>query len=268
MLNKKYLIIVEGSRDEINVFSKIFSKYGYKIATSSIDFKKMDEISFETLTKDNVDIVIAKSNQSRIHDLVIKFDNKIEDIEKFFNFESNHFQGIFLVFDVDHNDKDDLEKMYNQFNSEDSGLLLVSSPSLEVYGDPNYNKDREDKFSNISKEYKGKLNLYYQSKYKCNVREFIANNFGSLSINYLKKNTEEFNERNILEHPGLVIRRINELNVRHNYFINDVKYTECIYRYYTTVIYVMIAHIEGLTREIDNYQITLDFFTNNANSKK
>ena len=42
MLNKKYLIIVECSRDEINVFSKIFSKYGYKIATSSIDFRKMD----------------------------------------------------------------------------------------------------------------------------------------------------------------------------------------------------------------------------------
>lgn len=44
----------------------------------------MDENSFETLTKDNVDIVITKSNKSRIHDIVIKFDNKIEDIEKFF----------------------------------------------------------------------------------------------------------------------------------------------------------------------------------------
>lgn len=264
MVNKKYLIIVEGSRDEVNVFSKVFSKYGYKVATSSIDFKKIDEVSFETLTKNNVDIVIAKSNQSRIHDIVIKFDNRIEDIEKFFNFESNQFQAIFLVFDVDHNDKDDLEKMFSQFNSEDSGLLLVSSPSLEVYGDPNYNKVREDKFFNITKEYKAKLNLYYQKEYKCNVWEYITNNFDSLSINFLKKNTEEFNERNILEHPNLVIEKINEINVRNNYSINNVKFTECIYRYYTTVIYVMIAYIEGLTREIDSYQKVLDFFTNNT----
>ena len=62
MLNKKHLIIVEGSRDEINVFSKIFSKYGYKIATSSIDFRKMDEISFETLTKNNVDYLKVPVN--------------------------------------------------------------------------------------------------------------------------------------------------------------------------------------------------------------
>ena len=33
-----------------------------------------------------------------------------------------------------------------------------------------------------------------------------------------------------------------------------------VYRYFTTVIYVCIAYIKGLTREIDNYNIVKDFF--------
>jgi len=60
-----------------------------------------------------------------------------------------------------------------------------------------------------------------------------------------------------MEHPQFVLKKINELNER-----EDIS-SDChpvYYRYFTTVIYVCVAYIKGLTKEIDNVDLIKEFF--------
>lgn len=75
---------------------------------------------------------------------------------------------------------------------------------------------------------------------------------------FLEKNRAEFNETNIMEHPQLIVAKINCLNERVNLPNKSDSYV--IYRYFSTVVYVAIASSLGLTREIDNYEIVKSFF--------
>lgn len=269
-MNKKYLIIVEGKKDEVKIFSNLLIKLGFKVESGKdIDFGKTNfkEVS-ETFTMNNLEVLILHSAQSRIHDIVIKFDNSKDDIERFFGFATNYFQGIFLIFDIDHNDNDDVKNMFEKFQDEYSGLLLVSSPCIEVLGDLDNKIIGKKKFYDLSKEYKGVLNLFFDKNYQCNVWEYISDNFFELLLKALEKNYNDFNEKNIMEHPRLVIEKINEKNIRNNYKSGGKMITECHFEYFTTVVYVFIAFIFGLTSEINNYSKVKDFFKNNIGLKQ
>lgn len=95
--------------------------------------------------------------------------------------------------------------------------------------------------------------------------EYIQRNFESLALKFLDYNQHEFDSNNVMEHPSLVIDKINKLNERKNWTENGEKMSECRYRYYTTVIYVLLAFVFGLTIEIDNYSKVRDFLTKNSN---
>ena len=69
---------------------------------------------------------------------------------------------------------------------------------------------------------------------------------------FLKQNYIDFNEPNIMEHPSLVIKKINQENIREDNYV--------YYRYFTTVIYVCIAYALGLTKQIENYNEVYSFF--------
>ena len=60
-----------------------------------------------------------------------------------------------------------------------------------------------------------------------------------------------------MEHPEYVLQQINLLNDRT--YIND-DFQPVLYRYFTTTLYVCIAYILGLTKEIDNSIIVENFF--------
>ena len=165
-----------------------------------------------------------------------------------------------MIFDIDHNDKQDVEDMFKMFQDEYSGLLLVSSPCIEVLCDLDNKIIGKKKFYDLSKEYKGCLNSFFDKNYHCNVWEHISNNFFELLLKALEKNYNDFKEKNIMEHPHLVIEKINEKNIRKNYKSGDKTITECYFEYFTTVVYVFIAFIFGLTNEINNYSKVKDFF--------
>lgn len=268
-MNKKYLIIVEGEVDEVDIFEKIFLSLGFKVSRDkTLNFKNINlDLASKIFSNLDKDIYIVHSIQNKIHDIVIKFDKQTEDIEKFFGLSSNFFQGIFLIFDIDHNDKEDVDLMFNKFQDEYTGLLLVSSPSIEVLADINNKILGKTKFNSLTKEYKGKLNSYFDTNHHCNVWEYISNNFFNLLIKVLEKNYNDFKENNIMEHPKLVIEKINQLNIRNNYQCNGKTITECEYHYFTTVIYVFVAFVFGLTLEINNYSKVLNFFRNYTNKK-
>ena len=255
-MGNKYLLIVEGAKTEQKIFSSVLKKYGFNVTVESKKLE-IDKFTFDytNYEKDQKEIIIVQGHRNRIHDFLKLFDSNESDLDRLFSNCSNCFQGIFLIYDVDHNNEKDIEKMFNKFPEETGGLLLLSSPCIEVLGE--YDHSHILKYNHL-KEYKSYLNNFYNKNYGLSVEEYIIENFEELCLYYLEKNKEDFNEENIMEHPRLIIDKINSLNKRMN--CNDKEKSYVIYNYLTTVVYVFIAYINGLTKEINNYSLVRDFF--------
>ena len=253
-MNNNILLIVEGSVYEQNLFGDIFSKYGFNTIVSKQKMNVDGVGQFEKfeyqLNKSN--IVIIQGPRNRIHDFLKLYDENEMSIEKAFSYSYAFFSGIFLIYDVDHNDCDDVELMYKRFSDESTGMLLLSSPCIEVIADYDRNRS-ESRYSHL-KEYKSDINKHYDGT----TNDFIKNNFNELMLYFLEKNYKDFEETNIMEHPGLIVKSINSLNDRVN--CKNAEESYVIYRYFSTVVYVAIAYANGLTREIDNYENVYSFF--------
>lgn len=254
-ITKKYLFITEGSCDEQTIFEKILIKYGFNVVSNNV-FVGQDGLQQVELSSNKDNVIIIQGPRNRISDFLKHYNKNQEDLESFFNFCKNEFQGIFLIYDVDHNSEQEIVDMFNMFNDESSGMLLLSSPCLEVLGD--FDKTRNFLMYHHLSEYKHELNKHYDLDLATNTIDYIVDHFEELVVFYLDKNRNEFNENNIMEHPGLIIPLINKYNERINLDNKEESYV--IYRYFTTVLYVAIAYINSLTIEIDNYQIVKDFF--------
>ena len=260
-MNKNILLIVEGHVFEKSIFGDAFLKYGFNTIVSN---QKMDVEGigqFEKfqyqLNKNN--IVIIQGPKNRIHDFLKMFNENEMSIEKVFSYTYAFFSGIFLIYDVDHNDCDDVEAMFKRFSDETTGMLLLSSPCIEVIAD--FNRERgETKFAHL-KEYKAEINTFYKGR----TNEFINDNFDTLMLYFLEKNTKEFNELNVMEHPSLIVKSINLFNERIN--CEDKEQSYVIYRYFSTVIYVAIAFANGLTKEINNYETVKSFLLKRIEKK-
>lgn len=253
-MNKNILLIVEGSVTEPNIFNDVFLKYGFNTIVSGEKMDIEDAGQFEkfeyNLDKNNV--VIIQGPRNRIHDFLKLYNENEMSIEKAFSYPYAFFSGIFLIYDVDHNDCDDVEQMFIKFSDESTGMLLLSSPCVEVIAD--YNRERgESKYSHLS-EYSADINEHYKGA----TNAFIVNNFNDLMLYFLTKNYNDFKETNVMEHPNRILEFINKYNDRVN--CEDKEQSYVIYRYFSTVVYVAIAYANGLTREIDNYENVYSFF--------
>ena len=153
-MGKNILLIVEGSVSEQNVFGDVFTKYGFSVTISKEKMNVEDVGQFEcfqySLNENNV--VIIQGPRNRIHDFLKLYDSNEMEIERAFSYSYAFFQGIFLIYDVDHNDEEDVTAMFNKFQDESTGMLLLSSPCLEVVGD--YNRERDKEIYHRITEYK------------------------------------------------------------------------------------------------------------------
>lgn len=252
-MKNKILLVVEGKKDEPDILLDVLKNYGIKAV--NIGPINVETIGNFDLYKfdDNKDlIVIAAGPRNRIHDFLMLIKKKDLIIERFFNFSYASFHSIFLIYDVDHNDCDDVEEMFSYFCDESKGMLLLNSPCLEVLAD--YDRDRKLLECHRLTEYKTLINNYYNGQTKNHIKQ----NFNQIMIYFLKKNVEDFKEENVMEHPHLVLEKVNKLNERVN--MKDKKLSYVRYRYFTTVLYVAIANALNLTREIKNYRAILNFF--------
>lgn len=252
-MNKNILLIVEGSVTEPSIFIDVFLKYGFNTIVSGEKMDIEDAGQFEkfqySLEKNNV--VIIQGPRNRIHDFLKLYNENEMSIERAFSYPYAFFSGIFLIYDVDHNDCDDVEEMYKKFADETTGMLLLSSPCIEVIAD--YNRERrEDRFSHLS-EYVADINEHYKGA----TNKFIVGNFNDIMLYFLDKNYKDFNEPNVMEHPNKIVEFINKYNDRIN--CKDKEQSYVIYRYFSTVVYVAIAYANGLTKQIDNYQKVKEF---------
>ncbi len=254
-MNNNILLIVEGSRDEQNIFSDVFLKYGFSpiVSDEKMDIDGVGQFDKYEYSLNNSSVVIIQGPKNRIHDFLKMFNENEMSIEKAFSYAYAYFSGIFLIYDVDHNDCDDVEEMYNRFCDESTGMLLLSSPCIEVIGD--YNQNRTEETYHHLSEYKADINSHYNGQ----AYEFIKNNFEKSMLYYLKKNYELFNESNIMEHPKLIVEWINKYNDRVNCKNKEESYV--VYRYFSTVVYVSIAYANGLTKKIDNYNDVVKFLS-------
>ncbi len=268
-MNKSFLIIVEGKVFEKELFNNIFLRYGYEVRVIDESIRipiNDDYIEFLTteLNSEKNNVIIAQGPKTKIDDFVKLFNNQTMDFSRFFNKCPDYFGGVFLIYDVDHNSNESVNSMFDKFNDESTGLLLLSSPCIEVLGDCDHQEENKELIVSSLKKYKAVLNNKYNlsnSRY-ANIFDYIVNNFENCVLYFLNKNTIDFNNKNVLEHPELVKDKINSSNIRKT-TIDD---KECsIFRYFTTVLYVSIAYIKGLTKEIDNYEIVKKFFESKIN---
>lgn len=262
-MNKKFLIITEGEVTEPNFLVPLFQKYGLRVLhTKQIDVKINDETTIFTEYQSKMydkDIIIAQGPRNRIRDLMKLFKNNSYDLERFFEKSSELFAGIFLIYDVDQTLNDVLEESFNKFNNEQDGLLLISSPCIEVLAHENDFPLTEIKGKHLSKIYKPRIKEYINNKYQCSLQDYLINNFEKNALKYLEQNVNDFNCKNVMEHPGLVISKVNLINKR---TLLEDNIVEVNYRYFTTVIYVCLAYITGLTKEIDNSDILKEVLEN------
>ena len=196
-------------------------------------------------------IVVIQGPRNRISDLLKLFKKEHISLDKWLLKSYGIFAGVFWIYDVDHTTKEELDEMFNNFQDESTrGLLLVSSPCIEVVAD--INRTNELNCGHLY-EYKKEMNLKLEKICGKHTKQYIIDNFERLILYYLEKNFKESNNPNIMEHPSFIVKKINELNERGDPTI-------VLYRYFTTVIYCSIAFIFGLTKEIDNYEIVKNFF--------
>ncbi len=254
-MSKSILLIVEGSVDEQTVFGHAFSRYGFHtvVCKEKLDIQDVGLFQKYTYSSEKENIVIIQGPRTRIHDFLKLIRDTNVSIEKVFSFRYAQFQNIFLIYDVDHNDCDDVKTMFELFSDESTGMLLLSSPCLEVIAD--YNRKRTiEKYTHLS-EYKSDINRYYNGQ----TFDFIDKHFEEIMLYFLDKNYLDFHEPNIMEHPHLLLEKINRFNERVNKKNRNDSYV--IYRYFSTVIYVAVACANSLTKEIDNYKQVREFFS-------
>lgn len=248
---EKYLFIVEGEKTEKTIFGDFFESLGFNIVNCK---EKMTNdydivVSEEEYVNGVKNIVLIQGPRNRIHDILL--NNNVElsidniNIETVFGFKPNDFIGIFWIYDVDHNGDEDIIKMFEKFNDENgNGLLLLSSPCIEVLG--SFDDTKEFRGTHL-KKYKALLNKYYDSHGFGNVEKYIINNFYKCLLHFLDKNYIDFEDSNIMNHPYEIIEFINKNNTR----IHDDN--SVCYRYFSTVVYCAIAYVLGYTKKIDNY---------------
>lgn len=159
-----------------------------------------------------------------------------------------------MVYDVDHTSKEALAQMLCKFNDETSGLLVLSSPCIEILSEPN--RVFEIKVDHLE-QYKTERKKWVQDNFSDSVEHYIINNFEDLVLAFLAKNCEESGSNNVMEHPEFVLKQINTFNER-TYISKD--FQPVLYRYFTTTLYVCIAYILGLTKEVENGRKVANFF--------
>ena len=260
-MSRHILLIVEGAVTEPKVFGKIFKKYGFEVIKKGKLNKTLENseylINSNEYKKENNTITIVQGTHSMLNHVIKSYDANTDNFESFFTECSDCYNGIFFVYDVDHTTNENLERLSIILNNETEGMLLLSSPCLEILSEPKRINPIE---VNKLREYKKERNIECHEVYKKDTLSYIIENFESLILYFLEQNFKDFNEPNIMNHPSLIINKINQNNIREESYVN--------YRYFTTVIYVCIAHALGLTKQIENYNDVYHFFKSKINTKE
>ena len=254
---RNYLLIVEGSIMEPTIFNYVLPQYGFNVVKIREQLSSDSDFTKTEFSSDKDTIFIVQGPKNRVKDLMdTEVDLNSDNLSRKFFGPDVYFAGIFLIYDTDHNLKEQLERAYFKFNDSSEGLLILSAPCIEALGEFDVNFIYEDSsFEN----YKTRLNQHYQDIYGMNTKEYIQCNFNKLILESLihnkdtfEKENEKWNVNNVVMHPQYLL----EIHKKFNSCFGgcEENYKVCI-RYYATIIYVVIAYLKRLEREISNLDI-------------
>jgi len=261
---KKYLAIVEGKSMECEVLEYGLSTYGFQVNDNLIKDYKLDDYSnmFTVKCLENRDkqFVILQSNQSRIKDFINTIDKDSSDISRLL--VGNEFVSIFLIFDIDHNTKEEIEASFYKFNEPSTGLLILSSPCFEVIAPCSNDKQYEG----ISfKKFKTSKSTYYSDNYHISTKDYIKYSFNELLIHHLKNNKDKYDIEGFQEvndvtyHPEYIIILSNKYNIREG---SDELSYKVNYTYFSSILYVVLLYLFDFARYTNSYTKLLDFLIN------
>ena len=186
-MKDNYLLVVEGTKTEKNIFQNVLEKYGFNVidVKEKLDVENVGQLESLEFSNERKNVIMIQGPKNRIHDFLKMYNEKEDSIEKAFSLSSTKFNGIFLMYDVDHNDQTDIEEMFAKFQDESSGMLLLSSPCIEVLGE--YDFHQEARFNHL-REYKSRLNTKYNIEGYNSVEDYIIKNFDEVCIKFLDLN--------------------------------------------------------------------------------
>lgn len=249
-MNKCALLVVEGSRTEPTIFKEIFERYGYTFVNMDFDD---DWKVYKGSSQKNKIIFLIQGEQNRLNNFISEFD-EYEILSQRYGIEDVVALN-FIIYDFDYVTKEKMNHLQGKFTSPQEGELLLSNPCFEVIADKHFSKH-----IGRSSKYKKRINKQIrESGYLGNpnrklVDSYIIDHFEDLMIRHITRNCEHFKNTNVSEHPQLLIDYVMQTNIPNE----DKDLFE--FHYLATVIYVVFAELEGLTREEDNAYKVIEFF--------
>ncbi len=247
-----YLFLVEGEVFEFQLLEECYGRFGFVQQGNSIkkqtiiDGKKV-LFEQEFLFLGDKRITIMKNIQPRLYVFLKNFQTNRDNIENLLDDSYVSYSGIFYINDVDHTTGAELWSLYSLLPTPENGLLLPSNPCIEAIGDTyNFTCHVEQHV----REYKKLLDYCFSSDPKAgkerNYHADLCINIISHLKRLLIKNTETFQDQNVLDHPGLFVERVSTTNS------GDPDRTNLYFDYLSTVLYVSIAYVFGITKREEN----------------
>lgn len=248
--NRCALIIVEGQKTEPSIFKYIFEKYGYHFHDMNNDD---DWDSYKIDVDNRKTIFLIQGKRNRLKDLLEQYEEydtlsecyKIDDVVAL----------NYIVYDFDYVKSEELQKLRKKFYSPQEGELLLSNPCIEVLAEQKFypHKGRSTRYKKRINSQIEETGFTGKSGIALNI-SYICSHFEELLITHIKRNCIMFNERNVLKHPSLLIDYVLKTNK------NNVNTDLFEFHYLSTVIYVAIAELEGLTKKVDNADEVISYF--------
>ncbi len=240
----RMLIVVEGEVDEVEIFKKLFSIIGFTVIEST---KNGDFTHITNVLGDNV-VYLIPGPKSKIQSVLETFDVNTMDLSLFFGI-SETIPLNYIVYDVDITNYERFSSIIPNFCTPQEGLVLLSNPCIEVIADEEY-LIHNDKPS----LYKGVVRQQVLSKNKMNQNDsllsYIINNVLDLFIEQIKRNIVFFSSNDVIDHVLSSYSKIGTNQFSFN--PNSYSYTKLF-----TVIYVVLADIFDVSRELDNAELLI-----------
>lgn len=255
MMNKCALLVVEGSVTEPTIFKYIFEKYGYKF----VNMMDNDWIAYKVDISENKTIYLIQGDRNRLNEFLNEY-SEYDTLSQKYGIDDVVALN-YIIYDFDYVTKDKMKELQKKFTSPQEGELLLSNPCIEVIAE----KDFDYVHDNHSSFYKKRIKkILTDEKYRSIegvklIESYVCENFEDLMINHIKRNCEVFETNNVNEHPSKLIEHVMSTNI-----IDEEKEFFRFY-YLSTVIYVAIADLEGLTKDIDNANNVIEYFENKKN---
>ncbi len=228
------LVIVEGEVTEIKILENFFKKMGLEV----IKEEKYQKFSKLTFSNEKNTVYLIPGPNPQVASVIKEFKSSEDELYKYFGI-SETIALNFIVYDVDTTKIEDIDELYETYNTPDVGLIVLSNPCFEVIADKELKK-----IEGFPKKYKKDIYKQCGGISEKGFVNFVNENIIDLLIFHINLNRYRYNSNNVLDHTKKAYKSLSD-----NTCINEsYEYKELF-----SVLYVLFAYMRGLvSKSIDN----------------